>query len=280
MDKKPKISCIMAVYNTEKYLDECIQSILNQTYTDFEFIISDDWSTDKSKEIIKNYAKKDKRIVFLDNKINRWITPNLIDCINKAKWDYIAIMESDDVSYPERFELEIEAFNKDDSLCLVCGFWNFINESWDKKYDWTTFEDFDEIKKNCLFRTPFLTPWMMFRKKIWFYLKYNDKNLYVRDNVFQLNVLLSNNKCINIPKFIVKKRDFDASLTYRKYFMIEKQLLFLRWSVAYKYKVYKENKFIFFQLIWNEFKGIVGYYAKKLWIYEYVVKIYRFLFKW
>jgi len=75
----------MPVYNTEKYLEECIESILNQTFADFEFIISDDGSTDKSKEIIKKYAEKDSRIVFLNNPKNRGICANLNDCINIAK---------------------------------------------------------------------------------------------------------------------------------------------------------------------------------------------------
>ena len=279
MDKKPKISCIMSVYNTEKYLDECIQSILNQTYTDFEFIISDDWSTDKSKEIIRKYAKKDKRIVFLDNKENRWIVANLNDCIDKAKWDYIAIMESDDVSYPERFELEIEVFEKDPDLYLVWWYWNIIDENWDRKYDWITIENFEEIKKRCLFETPFNTPWIMFKKELWMHFK-NIKYPYLWDNDLYLNTIFLNKKCINIPKFVIKKRELSTSLFFRKYLKIAKQHLLLRLYVAYKYNVYKTNKLIFLRIIWNEFKGIVGYYAKKLWVYEYVVKIYRFLFKW
>lgn len=223
----------------------------NQTYTDFEFIISDDWSTDKTKEKTKSYAKKDKRIVFLDNKINRWITPNLIDCINKAKWDYIAIMESDYVSYPERFKLEIEVFEKDPKLYLVWWYWNIIDENWDRKYDWITIENFEEIKKRCIFEIPFNTPWIMLKKELWMHFKYIEYP-YLWDNGLYLNTIFSGKKCINIPNFIIKKRELESSLFHRKYFKIQFQHLLLRLSIAFKYKVYKNNIFIFFQIVRNE----------------------------
>ena len=66
--RKPKVSVIMPNYNWEKYIAEAIESILNQSFTDFEFIIIDDWSTDNSSDIIQEYAKKDKRIIFIKNK--------------------------------------------------------------------------------------------------------------------------------------------------------------------------------------------------------------------
>jgi len=88
----PKISCIMPVYNTAEYLDEAIQSILHQSFSDFEFIISDDGSNDWSKEIIKKYTSQDSRIIFLDNPKNRGICANLNDMVQIAKWEYIAIM--------------------------------------------------------------------------------------------------------------------------------------------------------------------------------------------
>ena len=68
MKTNPILTVLMPVYNADKFLDESIGSILNQTYSDFEFIILDDASTDSSLKIIKNYAKKDKRIKVLDNK--------------------------------------------------------------------------------------------------------------------------------------------------------------------------------------------------------------------
>lgn len=67
MEKFPKISVVMAVYNTEKFLAEAIESILSQTFTEFEFIIIDDGSQDNSRKIIQKYAQQDSRIIALQN---------------------------------------------------------------------------------------------------------------------------------------------------------------------------------------------------------------------
>jgi glycosyltransferase involved in cell wall biosynthesis len=95
----------MSVYNEEKYLSEAIESILNQTYSDFEFIIINDCSTDASCDIILSYI--DKRIVFIENEINIGLARSLNKGIDIAKEKYIARMDADDISLPERFEMQI-----------------------------------------------------------------------------------------------------------------------------------------------------------------------------
>ena len=103
--KIPLVSVVMSVYNGEKYLREAIDSILNQTFTDFEFIIINDGSTDNTLKIIKSY--KDPRIVLISRK-NKGLVASLNEGIGKAKGKYIARMDADDVSLPERFEKQVE----------------------------------------------------------------------------------------------------------------------------------------------------------------------------
>ena len=98
----PLISVIMSVYNCEKYVSVAIESILNQSYSNFEFVIINDGSTDSSMEIIKKYQHKDSRIVLIDQK-NIGLTKSLNKGIKIAKGDYIARMDSDDISKPLRF---------------------------------------------------------------------------------------------------------------------------------------------------------------------------------
>ncbi|WP_152184252.1 glycosyltransferase family 2 protein [Sulfurimonas indica] len=100
------ISVVMPVYNAEKYLDEAIQSILNQTYKNFEFIIINDGSTDKSLKIIESYAKEDSRIILVSRE-NRGLVYSLNEGIEKAKGKYIARMDADDISLSHRFEEQI-----------------------------------------------------------------------------------------------------------------------------------------------------------------------------
>ena len=112
------ISVIMPVYNGEKYLREAIESILCQTYSDFEFIILDDGSTDSSLTIIKEYAKMDSRIIFITRK-NKGLVATLNEGLELAKGDFIARMDADDISYPERFAKQIQYFANNPELFLV-----------------------------------------------------------------------------------------------------------------------------------------------------------------
>lgn len=102
----PKISVVMSVYEGEPYLREAIESILNQTFKDFEFIIINDGSTDQSWSIIQEYTEKDQRIVPVIQD-NIGLTKSLNKGISMAKGKYIARMDADDVSLPIRFETQL-----------------------------------------------------------------------------------------------------------------------------------------------------------------------------
>lgn len=106
--KNPKISVLMPVYNAENYLGLAIQSILDQTFKDFEFIIVDDYSTDKSWKVIKKYAKADKRIIALRNKDHLRTTKTLNRGLGIVKGKYIARMDADDWSYPDRLQKQFD----------------------------------------------------------------------------------------------------------------------------------------------------------------------------
>ena len=115
----PTISVVMAMYNAECYLREAIDSILFQTYTNFEFIIVDDGSTDNSLQIAQSYH--DTRIVLLcENHCGLVASLNL--GIRASRGLYVARMDADDISEPDRFEMQIEAFMADSTLGLV-GSW-------------------------------------------------------------------------------------------------------------------------------------------------------------
>ncbi|HAS7841575.1 TPA: glycosyltransferase family 2 protein, partial [Vibrio cholerae] len=117
----PKISVVMSVYNGEKYLGEAIDSILKQTFSDFEFIIINDGSTDKTLEIIKSYMKKDDRIVLVSRE-NKGLIVSLNEGLDLAKGQYIARMDADDISIKSRFEKQIEFLDSNPDIG-VCGTW-------------------------------------------------------------------------------------------------------------------------------------------------------------
>lgn len=113
------ISVVMSVYNGQKYLAEAIESILNQTFADFEFIIIDDGSTDKSLEIIQSFSQKDNRIRIIQNEKNIGLTASLNKGISQASGEYVARMDADDISMPERLAKQVEILESDPSTVLV-----------------------------------------------------------------------------------------------------------------------------------------------------------------
>ncbi len=113
----PKISVIMPVFNGEKYLREAIESILNQSFTDFEFIIVNDGSTDDTLEIIKNY--KDIRMKIINNEKNIGLTKSLNNSIIIATGQYIARQDADDISLPNRFEEQVQYLDENPEVMLL-----------------------------------------------------------------------------------------------------------------------------------------------------------------
>lgn len=120
------ISVVLPVYNAEKYLDEAIKSILNQTYTNFEFIIINDGSTDSSLEIIKKYKNQDDRIILITRE-NRGLIASLNEGIEQSKGKFIARMDADDISLPTRFKKQVTLMENNDIDICGCHF-SMINK--------------------------------------------------------------------------------------------------------------------------------------------------------
>lgn len=125
----PEVSVVMSVFNGGRYLKNAIESILTQTFKDFEFIIIDDCSTDFSPEIIKEFASHDVRIRMMANDQNRGLTWSLNRGISCARGKFIARMDADDISLPERLARQTEAFQKNPELALVACAFRYIDES-------------------------------------------------------------------------------------------------------------------------------------------------------
>lgn len=127
--QKPKISVVMAVHNGMPYLKAAVKSILSQTYKDFEFIIIDDASSDKSWIFLKSL--KDKRIKLLKNWKNLGLASSLNKGLKIASGQYIARMDADDISLPKRFEKQ-ELFLRVNPQIDICGTWATLIDDNDK----------------------------------------------------------------------------------------------------------------------------------------------------
>ncbi len=160
--KSPLVSVIMGVYNCEMTLEDSINSILNQSFTDFEFIICDDASSDKSLEIISRCAQKDTRIRVLCNPVNSGLAPTLNKCIENAQGTYLARMDGDDISKKDRFQKQVDFLETHEEYAF-CG---ASAELFDDEGVWGLRKCIEKPKpKDFLSVSPFIHPSTMFRKK-------------------------------------------------------------------------------------------------------------------
>lgn len=158
----PKITVLMPVYNSEKYLREAIDSILNQTFNDFELLIINDASTDNSKNIILSY--KDQRIRYYENNKNLGVAKTLNRGLRLACGDYIARMDADDISVPFRLKRQIDFMDRNPEI-VVCGGWVRAFKETDSAV-WCTPADYETIKSTMLFHSAIYHPTVMTRAKV------------------------------------------------------------------------------------------------------------------
>lgn len=158
----PKVSAIMGVYNGSKGLRRAVESILNQTFSDFELVICDDKSTDNSSAILQELALQDKRIILLKNEQNLRLSKTLNNCLAVASGEYIARMDDDDIAYPERFEKQIAFLDNQPDYAIVGTGRTFYDESgvWGKDVE----EKGERTKIDIFLGHTFVHPSVMMRK--------------------------------------------------------------------------------------------------------------------
>ena len=209
----PKISVIMPVYNGEKFLREAIESILNQTYSDFEFIIANDGSTDKTLDIIIEYQEVDPRIVILKGE-KQGLVKTLNDAIQISKGDYIARMDADDISFSRRFEKQIELIEKE--KLDICGcHYLLINESGKCLDTVLTPIDDNGLILYLAIGVPFAHGSVMFRKDFMLTnnLRYGQGVKFAEDKALWIAMYKNSAKFSNVNEILFKYREYSGSLS-------------------------------------------------------------------
>ncbi len=209
----PKVSVLMCVYNGERYLREAIESILNQSFTNFEFIIVNDASTDNTPKIIKEYTKCDNRIRIFENKENLGLTRSLNKGIKLTKGVYIACQDADDISLPCRLEKQVKFLDRNEDIGALGAAVELIDEqgkSLNKIYIPT---DHESLSCRLLINNCFSHSTLMARYNILVKLGgYNEKFKYAQD--YDLWWRFSNvTKLSALPEIMVKKRHTNSSIT-------------------------------------------------------------------
>lgn len=164
VNTSPLVSVVMAVFNGEKYLQRAIDSILAQTLTDFEFIIVDDGSTDRGKDIIRRYH--DDRIRLIENSENLGLSASLNKGIEVARSGYVARMDCDDISLPERFALQFEFLERHSRVAVLGTGAKFIDADGVDVCTFAPLSD-DNGLRRVFPESPFIHPSVMFRKSMY-----------------------------------------------------------------------------------------------------------------
>lgn len=120
------ISIIIPIYNSEKYLEECLNSVLNQTYKNIEVLLINDGSTDESKKICEEYCKKYSNIKLINN-INEGVSKARNKGLKLAKGEYVFFCDSDDIMHPRQLEKLSTNLKSTNSELSVCSFSEFVN---------------------------------------------------------------------------------------------------------------------------------------------------------
>jgi glycosyltransferase involved in cell wall biosynthesis len=208
--KQPLISILMSVYNGDKYLRKAIESILGQTYKNFEFLIIDDGSTDKSAQVISEYKSKDKRIRIITHKGNKGLVVSLNEGIDRSRGEFVARMDADDISPTNRLMEQIK-FMEHYLNVGVCGTGiNLIDKNDIKRGRCYFPSNNEEIKATMLFRSPLAHPSVCFRKSVLSGLsRYYDKHQYNVEDYEFWSRLIDRTMFANLHRLLLSYRLHD-----------------------------------------------------------------------
>lgn len=265
----PDVSVVMPVYNSAKYLALAIESILNQTFKNFEFIIIDDGSNDSSLRIIKKYARKDRRIKILINPSNMGICWSLNYGISLARGKYIARMDSDDWSYPERLSKQI-SFMKKHPQAVICGGSIEVCNADLKILNKRSYPTSDKnIRKNLFRMNPFAHPAVMYQKDTVINAGEYNENLFTVED-YDLYFRLGNlGKFANITSTLLKLRVRFDSISYSNITRQTKFHLFVRLKAIVEYGYSWHMMDIFYYIL-----GLAGLVIIPA---RHKIKMYNFL---
>lgn len=228
ISKKPKVSVLMTAYNAEQFVGRAIESILNQSYENYEFLIIDDGSTDNTVEVIQKYWARDQRISVFFNRENKGIAYCRNFLVARAQGKYIIWQDADDISIPRRIENQVGFMDKHPDVGICGGWLQFFDQAGPisiRKY-----ETEDTKLRNTIFRfSPVAQPAAIIRASV----VRNIKPLYEHrwngtedlDVSFKIGQV---SKFANLPEVVLWYRQQTNSVTFSRLKELEKQTLSIR----------------------------------------------------
>ena len=232
-DSSTPISVVMPAFNAELYIAESIQSILEQSFDDFELIIIDDASTDKTLDILNEYVKKDSRIRVFSNEKNLGIAGNRNLGVSLALGKYLAWQDADDVSLPYRLEQQHQFLETHPEVGIVGGYLELF--SGDDIRGVRRYAEGDFALRTSMFKySPIAQPAAMIRKDVLDRVGIYDLSYPPAEDLdmtFRIGML---SKLANIPKILIRYRVSETSATGKSLKTMELNTLRIRRKYLFK----------------------------------------------
>lgn len=208
---------LMSVYNGEKYLRDAIDSILAQSYRDFEFVIYDDCSTDGTASIIQSYS--DPRIIYRRNSVNQGLTRNLADGLLRSKSRYIVRMDADDIAYPHRLQTQVMWMDEHPEISIAGSSVSYFCSKPGDGGISTQPQDDAEIKAKLFINFTLMHPSIIIRREdlITHQLNYNPDYRYSQDHALYLDCIRYGLKFANISEPLLHMRSHAESISKDKH---------------------------------------------------------------
>lgn len=209
----PEISVIMSVYNGEAYLKETIESVINQTFKNWEFIIINDCSTDSSPQILNDFAVKDERIKVYTNEVNLKLPASLNKAVSLSKGKYIARMDADDICLPDRFEKQYKFMEKNSDVSLSsCRFMTMKNGVYMSGGAGGRCDN-EALRALLLVRNPILHPGIIAKAEVMKKLNYDTTLTCTEDLELWTRMVMENQKMEILPECLMLYRLHDKQIT-------------------------------------------------------------------
>ena len=233
-NQKPLVSVIMATCNGERFLKSAVESVLGQTYANFEFLIVNDKSTDATSKILRTFSLKDKRIRVIENTENLGLTKSLNKALKEAKGKYIARMDDDDISLPERLQKQFAFLEANPEVALIGCLADIIDESGEVIGEKRSALDYKALKKKLLFNNQLVHSSWFLRSSV---LKevggYNEQFKKAQDYELLFRLATKYPVC-NLPEKLIQWRKRGGSLSFKDNLQ-QKYALKARWLAITKY---------------------------------------------
>lgn len=213
MSKSPKISLIMSVYNGEDYLLEAVESVINQTFTDWELIIINDCSTDSTAQILSDCAGRDPRIKVHTNEVNLRLPSSLNKALSLAQGKYIARMDADDICLPNRLEKQFDFMENNQDVALSsCRFMTLKNGVVSSGGCGGKC-DYESIKSLLLVTNPILHPGIIAKADAIKQLGYDKNFTCTEDMELWTRFVMAGHRVEILPEYLMVYRLHDKQIT-------------------------------------------------------------------